>query len=330
MQELSYRVRDVFDIESLCYSYASFTEARVRSQKIIYEAIKANVTSPGGTLPDNQGRNNTAPTGGVLPTDISRGPAPTPTPAPAPAPASGGVAPASGAAPGQVTFTMPALPAPVQTPPENPPKSISGGVLPEVVVRPPTNSTPPGDRKELVKLRTPKPLPESWCVMNNLKVADVRTIETECRSVHDKFNKMYGYVSPASLYLRRDLCARVIYRNDHTGSKKKDCSITVDSVGTLDIQYKQTDPGKAFKEVCGTAKKALPDHYVAPEKMKARIKAIIGDSNVLDENSVSNVFKTSVDAASGSDSKEESGAAQEVTGSIVAIIVVIAATINAL
>jgi len=230
------------------------------------------------------------PAGGVSPAS-QVAPAPAPVPAPAPAPPAVGV--------GSITFTLPTPATPVSQP---------AAVAPtQLVTQAPTVQTTPcnnatfqyNERTNVICVRYPQPLPASWCQLNNLDVTKVRSVEANCIGVHQKLNQLYGYISPAALYIRRDLQARNFYQGIR--ANQESCTATY-NFATLHVSYDDNkDAGRDIYQVRDSLNKVLPNHYCAPENLKDHIQSIVGQNTVLDENSVSNVFKTSVDAASGGD-----------------------------
>lgn len=347
MLYIPYAPRDMYDIRSLCYTYAEFTGVTVSSKKIHYCPVDIPVYNSNSTvLPDNFTRNatsndsavlpdslNRSPAPGVLPDNLNRGPAPAPGPGVLPDNQSRGpgVGPGAGPGPGPaaaptISFTLPPVPAPQDKPAEVAPTNLDRNI-PEVVVKPlPDKATRIPEGEYIAKLKNPAPLPESWCLMNNMNVTLVREIEAQCYNVHDQLHKLYGYVSPASLYLRRDLHARTIYRRDKgqvPDAQKKTCAIQVDTIGSVYVKYTENDPGKAHQEVTDCLRKVLPKHYVKPEAMRAKIQAIVGDDTAVSQESVNNVFVTSKDGASGLASTDSSAAANAVGKGMIAVTVLL-------
>jgi tyrosinase len=69
---------------------------------------------------------------------------------------------------------------------------------------------PAGDRSVLTGVRVPDPIPQAWCTMNRIPVQDVRKQETVYKKICHEVNKIPGYISPASLWLRDELTEKLI------------------------------------------------------------------------------------------------------------------------
>lgn len=57
----------------------------------------------------------------------------------------------------------------------------------------------PSDRKSIIKLRTPDPIPDDWLIRNNLNVKEARKREANYAKFYAKLNAIPNYVSPCSL-----------------------------------------------------------------------------------------------------------------------------------
>jgi len=67
-----------------------------------------------------------------------------------------------------------------------------------------------GDRSVLTGVRVPEPLPQAWCSMNRIPVQVMRKQETVYKKICNELNKIPGYISPASLWMREELTKKLI------------------------------------------------------------------------------------------------------------------------
>lgn len=191
------RVQDMMDTRSLCYYYQGFSR-----------------TQPSAPAPTPQP--TPQPTPAPRPTPTPR-PAPTPAPRPAPRPAP--------------------APRPPPPPPSPPRRNWWDRIsdddsddsddwwdrwfrLQRRQTAPETDTTAPvvtapavipaGDRTILTGVRLPDPIPDTWCSMNRIPVQNMRQQEQVFKSVCEEVNKLAGYISPASLWVRDELTEKLI------------------------------------------------------------------------------------------------------------------------
>lgn len=73
----------------------------------------------------------------------------------------------------------------------------------------------PHDRVNLNKLRLPRDVPKAWLQRNHHEEKPVRSKETEFRKIYNKLNQLDDYLSPCSLFNRKDVLEKLSYDNDN-------------------------------------------------------------------------------------------------------------------
>jgi len=67
----------------------------------------------------------------------------------------------------------------------------------------------PDDRENIIDLRAPIPIPESYLILNNQNITAVRHQESETRKIVHDLNKLEGYVSPCALLNHEDILGKL-------------------------------------------------------------------------------------------------------------------------
>jgi hypothetical protein len=62
----------------------------------------------------------------------------------------------------------------------------------------------------LTGVRVPDPIPQAWCEMNRIPVERMRQQETTLKKICHEINKIPGYISPASLWVREELTEKLL------------------------------------------------------------------------------------------------------------------------
>jgi len=199
MAPWNFRVQDVMDTTRLCYRYQAF------SRMVAAPATAPSTPTPAPTPAPTPSRPAPAPS---RPAPTPSRPAPTPSrPAPSPPPSSHRHPwdfikdIFDGDDDGDDDEDNWGL-VRRQTAPTEPTAPATGPTSPEVI--------PAGDRTVLTGVRVPDPAPEAWCTMNRIPVEDMRKHESVFKKVCQEINRIPGYISPASLWVREDLTEKLI------------------------------------------------------------------------------------------------------------------------
>jgi hypothetical protein len=169
-------------------------------------------------------------------------------------------------------------PDPKQKPSEHPPSNLNK-IMGNVTIKPADpNIYSNADRRNLISLRRPGPVPETFLAMMNISVKAVREMEAEYSKVYDQLNGIYGYVSPSALYNRRDILSKVIKASGNGSS----VALPLSTLGLVEINYQNsTDLSQVVANIVQTVKDILPDIYVSPSHLKDKLEPIIGKATVL-------------------------------------------------
>jgi tyrosinase len=144
------------------------------------------------------------------------------------------------------------------------------------------------DRSELIKLRSPPPLPEEWIKLNNLDVAEVRKYEDEERKEILKLNNIFGYISPSALWNQAEKIATL------AKSKVTKFEATLSSV-VVTVENSVEEAAKnalqAVSNIHARVKLSIGfTHLQNIEKVKPQVTKIIGEE-VYEKDSAANPYR---------------------------------------
>jgi hypothetical protein len=157
--------------------------------------------------------------------------------------------------------------------------------------KPPKNGAlvKPTDRSNLLALRIPSPLPDSWLKMNGLPVASVRAQELAVANVTQDLNALTakGYVSPSALWNQQDKVVKLVDKVD---------SFVADVNGTrVVVNVTQSNQGESIdkaQQVVNSIRHNAPSGQVQTpiDKIAANLTDIIGPPVSKEQDAASNPF----------------------------------------
>jgi len=143
------------------------------------------------------------------------------------------------------------------------------------------------DRSELIKLRTPTPLPDSWIAMNSLDATEVRTYESQASATIKGLNAIFGYVSPSALWNQAEKLAKLT-KSDVTNFKATLTSVVVNVENTAAKDVK--DAKQAVVDLHARVKLSIGfTHIQNVDKVRSQVTKLIG-GEIYGKDSLSNPF----------------------------------------
>lgn len=136
---------------------------------------------------------------------------------------------------------------------------------------PPSTYIDPLDRKELVNLRQPRPVPEEVLRRNQIDITAARNVEKNFASIIAKINALVGYIPPSCLWLREDLLAKLLDKTSEFQAVVNGVTYKVQIPKTGSVQDRLLHIRTTIREKYGGYLRADPSKYMD------MLKSIVGN-----------------------------------------------------